>query len=40
MTFKELKSDYTEILNQDFTKTQINKIKKIFPEQLIKRGYV
>jgi len=40
ITFKELKSDYTEVLNQDFTKTQINKIKKIFPEQFIKRGYV
>ena len=40
MTFNELKNDYTEVLNQDFSRTQINKIKKIFPEQFIRRGYV
>ncbi len=40
MTFKKLETDYTDVLNKDFTKTQINKIKKIFPEQFIKRGYV
>lgn len=40
LAFKELKSDYTEVLNPDFSKTQINKIKKIFPEQFIKRGFV
>ena len=40
MTFKKLESDYADFLNKDFTKTQINKIKKIFPEQFIKKGYV
>ncbi len=40
LALKELKSDYTAVLNSDFTKTQINKIKKLFPEQFIKRGYI
>ena len=40
LMLKELKSDYTAVLNPDFSKTQINKIKKIFPEQFIKRGYI
>jgi len=40
LKFIELKSDYTEVLNSDFSRSQINKIKKIFPEQFIKRGYV
>ena len=40
LVFQELKSDYTEVLNPNFSRTQINKIKKIFPEQLIKRGYI
>lgn len=40
LKFQELKSDYTEVLNSDFTRSQINKIKKLFPEQFIKKGYV
>ena len=40
LTFKKLKNDYTKVLNQDFSRSQINKIKNIFPEQFIKRGYV
>ena len=39
LKFERLISDYTEVLNKDFSKTQINKIRKIFPEQLIKHSY-
>jgi len=32
--------EYTDFLKNDFTRKQINKLKKIYPEQFIKRGYV
>jgi len=40
LVFKKLETDYTEVLNKDFTRAQINKIRRLFPEQFIKRGYV
>ena len=40
MVFKKLETDYTEFLNQDFSRSQINKLKKVFPEQYKRRGYV
>ena len=40
LTFEKLETDFTDVLNKNFSKTQINKIKKLFPEQFIKRGYV
>jgi len=32
--------EYTDFLKNNFTRKQINKLKKIYPEQFIKRGYV
>ena len=40
LALEKLETDFTDVLNADFSKSQINKIKKIFPEQFIKRGYV
>ena len=40
MVFKKLETDYTEFLNQDFSRSQINKLKNVFPEQYKRRGYV
>ena len=40
LVFEKLNNDYTEFLNQDFKKTHINKIKRIYPQLLKKRGYV
>ena len=40
ITFKKLETDYAQFLNQDFSRSQINKIKKVFPEQYKRRGYV
>ena len=40
LVFEKLENDYTEFLNQDFKKTHINKIKRIYPQLLKKRGYV
>ena len=40
LTFKKLNNDFTKVLNQDFSRAQVNKLKKIYPEHVIKRGYV
>lgn len=38
--FQKLDNDYAECLNQDFSRRQINKLRKIYPDHVIKRGYV
>ena len=41
LTFVSYADDeYTYFLKNNFTRKQINKLKKIYPEQFIKRGYV
>lgn len=40
LVFQKLDNDYTDCLNQDFKRSQINKLKKIYPEQVIKKGYI
>ena len=38
LIFQKLDNKYTHSLNQNFTQIQIDELKKIFPEQVIKKG--
>lgn len=40
LVFEPVKSDYSEVLNQDYSRRQINKLRKLYPEQVIKKGYI
>lgn len=40
LVFEPVKSDYSEVLNQDYTRRQINKLRKLYPEQVIKKGFI
>ena len=40
LVFEKLEDDYAKCLNQDFSRRQINKLKRIYPDHVIKRGYV
>ncbi len=38
--FTNINDTYTNFLKDDFTRTQINKLRRIYPELYIKKGYV
>ena len=38
--YTNINDEYTDFLKDDFTRTQINKLKRIYPELYIKKGYV
>ncbi len=40
LVFKKLEDEYADCLNQDFSRRQINKLKRIYPNHVIKRGYL
>jgi len=38
--YTNIEDEYTYFLKDDFTRTQINKLKRIYPELYIKKGYI